>query len=602
MAKDQNASKKNGAGSASPAHVRSDPAPTAPSGPGALPVSAREPKAARAQPSHFKLTSADHNGAVEQMVDFSKMWAIVKKNWMVLKGDKIRLFPLFFMPMVMIVIFGYAAGNLPKHLPCAIADYDHSSLSRQVVAQLSSMEAFSIQYQVGTQDEGKRMLDAEKIKVLLVIPPGFSDSVAAGRPATISLMVDESDSSVAASAKASAQAFSAALSQSILSGRMVQLSEQSDAARQSLAQSRARISPIASADPAAVQRQVDESARESAHTVAGSSALLSAQIRELQNSLGFLVDQNQIADSFTPSSVGGATLVELATGDAQAATLAQIALFRGLQGSQAALSSNVRTISSQYDSLAAQTRAQASGAQVAISLQDKAGQQLELISSEADSGTASPVILQILQPYGYGRRGIDFLLPAILALIIFQGATMGLGRAIAGERQDGSMTRVFLTPTSNVTIIFGTQIFYMLLETVRSSLVILVAMALFGVTISGHLIDLVFIIALFTMGATGVGMVLSVMAKTQEQYMALAMLISMPMMFLSGAFFPVQTMPPILQSAAEVLPVTYAADALRGVMVKGFTLYQLVPDLVALAVFGLFTLVLSLMLFKREIA
>ncbi|MFH1094874.1 MAG: ABC transporter permease [Candidatus Micrarchaeota archaeon] len=506
------------------------------------------------------------------------------------------------MPLVMIVIFGYAAGNLPKHLPTAIADYDHSALSTQVIAQLSSMDAYAIRYQVGTQDEGKRMLDAEQIKVLFVIPPGFSDSVARGDPATISLMVDESDSSVAASAKASAQAFSAQFSQSILASRLAELSAQSAAAQASLTQSRALLLPASSADPTATQRRVDELARESAQSSSATSVILSAEVLSLQNSLGFLIDQNQIADSFTPASVGGASLYELATGDAQASTLQQIALFQGLQGAQVALSSNMQTASTQYDALASQTRSQAASAKLAISLQDKAGQQLELISSEAGQGSASPIVLQILQPYGYGRRGIDFLLPAILALIIFQGATMGLGRAIAGERQDGSMTRVFLTPTSNVTIIFGTQIFYILLETVRSSLVIFVAMALFGVTISGNIVDLVFIIAIFSLGATGVGMVLSVMAKTQEQYMALAMLISMPMMFLSGAFFPVQTMPPILQSAAEFLPVTYAADALRGVMVKGFTLYQLVPDLVALTVFGLFTLVLSLMLFKREIA
>ncbi|VVB57288.1 ABC-2 family transporter protein [uncultured archaeon] len=584
MAKEQNPEKKNGA------HSQPEASPSP------------KPGAPAASASQYQLTRAEHNGAVEHLVDLPKMWAIVKKNWMVLKGDRVRLVPLFMMPMLMIVIFGYAAGNLPKHLPTAVADYDHSTLSGEIIAQLSSMEAFSIRYQVGSQDEGKRMLDAEQIKVLFVIPPGFSQSVAEGRPATISLMVDESDSSVAASAKGSAQAFSAALSQSILSGRLVELAAQSDAARGSLALSRSKLSSIASADPSAQQHLVDETNRQAADTSSASSAVLSAQTLELQNSLGLLVDQNQIADSFTPSAVGGATLIELATGDSQASTLQKIALYQGLQASQSALASGVRTVSSQYGSLAAQTRAHASSARTAISLQDQAGHELELISSEANSGTGTPILLQILQPYGYGRRAIDFLLPAILALTIFQGATMGLGRAIAGERQDGSMTRVFLTPTSNVTIIFGTQVFYMLLETVRSSLVILVAMALFGVTISGHLMDLVVIIALFAMGATGVGMVLSVMAKTQEQYMALAMMVSMPIIFLSGAFFPVQTMPPVLQSVANFLPVTYAADALRGVMVKGFSLYQLVPDLVALLVFGLFTFVLSLMLFKREIA
>lgn len=92
------------------------------------------------------------------------------------------------------------------------------------------------------------------------------------------------------------------------------------------------------------------------------------------------------------------------------------------------------------------------------------------------------------------------------------------------------------------------------------------------------------------------------LTNSQEQYMAMSMLVSMPIMFLSGVFFPVQTMPPILQGVAQFLPVTYAADALRGVMVKGFTLYQVMPDLLAMIAFGALTLALSILLFKRELA
>jgi ABC-2 type transport system permease protein len=178
---------------------------------------------------------------------------------------------------------------------------------------------------------------------------------------------------------------------------------------------------------------------------------------------------------------------------------------------------------------------------------------------------------------------------------------MGLGRAIAGERKDGSLTRVFLTPTSNVTIILGTQLFYLALETVRSSFIIFIAMLLFGVSITGNVTDIIILIAIYSFGCTGIGMVLSVLTKTQEQYMAVGMMISMPVMFLSGVFFPVQTMPPILQSVAQFLPVTYAADALRGVMVKGFSLYVVLPDIMALVIFGALTLTLSLLLFKREL-
>jgi ABC-2 type transport system permease protein len=103
------------------------------------------------------------------------------------------------------------------------------------------------------------------------------------------------------------------------------------------------------------------------------------------------------------------------------------------------------------------------------------------------------------------------------------------------------------------------------------------------------------------MGAVGIGMVLSVLTSSQEQYMALSMLITLPTMFLSGVFLPIQTMPPALQSVAKILPITYAADAFRGIMIKGFGIAAVMPDLIWLMAFCLITMSLSVILFKREL-
>jgi ABC-2 type transport system permease protein len=96
-------------------------------------------------------------------------------------------------------------------------------------------------------------------------------------------------------------------------------------------------------------------------------------------------------------------------------------------------------------------------------------------------------------------------------------------------------------------------------------------------------------------------MVLSVLTRSQEQYQAASAIITLPTMFLAGVFIPIETMPPALQAITKILPITYAADALRGVMIKGFVLSQVVPDITFLAGFAIFTLALSVMLFKREL-
>ncbi|HIH29774.1 TPA: ABC transporter permease [Candidatus Micrarchaeota archaeon] len=538
------------------------------------------------------------NGAVERTIDLKKMWAIVRKNWMVMKGDKIRLVPLFMFPLIMIVIFGYTSGNMPKHISAGVVDYDNSDFSHEVYRQLSGMELFSLKYVVGTQDEGKRLMDAGSIRVLFILPEGLGDKVAKGEHAEINVIVDESDSSVAQISKSSAQAFAARLSEQVSAGRMSAMSAQARTAAGQLEAAKNLLSQQPQTDR--LKDSSDSYYRDALSASTKASKLITATAQELKNSLGFLVDQNEVAESFTPSAIGGATLQLLAVGDQQQSTLQQIALYSAMGGFNAMLAKDSALLYSNAMALAASSDAQARAAGVSAELISSAGKSLNALSTGAENAP-NEISVNVLAPYGYGRRGIDFLLPSILALVIFQGATMGLGRAIAGERKDGSLMRVFLTPTSNITIILGTQFFYLLLETVRSSLIIFVAIALFGVSISGNILDIIFIVALFSMGATGVGMVLSVITNNQEQYMAVGMLISLPMMFLSGVFFPIQTMPPFLQSFAQFLPITYASDALRGVMVKGFALHQVLPDIAALAVFGLATLTLSILLFKREV-
>ena len=543
-----------------------------------------------------------HNGAVERVIDTRKMIAIVKKNWLVLKGDNIRLLPLIIFPILMISLFGFASGNIPRHLPTAIADYDQTTFSREVADQLSGVDIFAVKYYVGTQDEGKRLLDSGLVKVLFVLPEGLESKVVAGEPAQIEVMVDESDASVAQTSKATAQSFVSRLSSQVAQRRLASVSAQATSARADLTMAKAAL--FASTDTAQSGARAASSAayfRDATYQFSRGYKMSSDSAQGLKNSLAFLIDQNEIADSFTPASMTSATIALLSTGDNQQSTLQQAGIYSLLGAYQAKIFSDAKLIYANSQQLTGIANRQATAAKVSVAFIGSADAKLEQGVEQADR-VPSLIELLVLEPYGYGRRAIDFLLPSMLAMIVFQGATMGLGRAVAGERKDGSLTRVFLTPTSNTTIIFGTQLFYVLLETVRSSFIIVAAIMLFGVTVTGNPLDIMIIIAVFSMGATGVGMVLSVLTHSQEQYMAVGMLVSMPIMFLSGVFFPIQTMPEILQVFAQVLPVTYAADALRGVMVKGFTLAQVMPDMLVLLAFALLMLVLSIVMFKREIA
>ena len=212
-----------------------------------------------------------------------------------------------------------------------------------------------------------------------------------------------------------------------------------------------------------------------------------------------------------------------------------------------------------------------------------------------------PIVYEDKPAYGAGKRDIDFIIPAIIAITIFQGAVMGMGRSVAGEKREGSLTRVFLTPTSNATIILGTLLFYVLFEIFRSSFLILIAVSLFHIKIEGSLLALFVIVSIYAAVSTGIGMFLSSLVSSEQQYMGVSMLVSMPTIFLAGAFFPVQAMPKALQAIAVVLPVTYAAEALRGIMIKGFSLATVSVPTIVLCLFLALSLGGCFMVFKREI-
>jgi len=226
---------------------------------------------------------------------------------------------------------------------------------------------------------------------------------------------------------------------------------------------------------------------------------------------------------------------------------------------------------------------------------------IQLFSEANPQDILQPIVYVEKPAYGIGKQPLDFVLPALIAMTLFQGAVMGMGRAVAGEKRDGSLTRVFLTPTSNITIITGTLLFYIIFEMIRASFLVLVSVILFSVVIEGNFLLIAFILLIYVSIAASIGMLISVIVKTEAQFQGIALLISLPVLFLSGVFFPVQAMPKLLQTIAQIITVTYAADALRSIMVKGLGFNYILFDVGILLGFLVVLLTLVLILFRRDI-
>ena len=240
--------------------------------------------------------------------------------------------------------------------------------------------------------------------------------------------------------------------------------------------------------------------------------------------------------------------------------------------------------------------------QIFASLTEKVGTQQVNANTTTNpiTQTAQTIKLQVNKIYG-DLDYIDFLLPGVLAMTMFMSSMMTMGNSIAGERERGELSRLFMTPTNVSSVLTGKIISQVVRELIRALVLIIAAMLLFNVMIKGNLLLLVLVILIAVLCFVGFGMMFSATAKTQEDYIQIVMPVAMPMMFICGVFFPTETMPWILQKIALFLPLTYANDAFRAVMLKGAGLGSIAFDLIVLLAFALLFFIVGIVRFNRDV-
>jgi ABC-2 type transport system permease protein len=134
---------------------------------------------------------------------------------------------------------------------------------------------------------------------------------------------------------------------------------------------------------------------------------------------------------------------------------------------------------------------------------------------------------------------------------------------------------------------------------IQGVIILALAIGIFGVAIQGSILLVFALLLLGVFSFVGLGIVVTSFTKDQETAQMLMMTLMFPMMFLGGVFFPIQQMPWYMQTIAQFLPLTYASNALRKVMVLGAGIPQISNELIILIVFGVVMIAIALPVFKR---
>ncbi|MEW6508877.1 MAG: ABC transporter permease [Bacteroidota bacterium] len=124
---------------------------------------------------------------------FNRIYAIAKKEFRQLKRDTRMLFIVFFFPVVLLAIFGYAINFDVKHIKIAVYDLDRSDYSRDFINGLISSEYFDLVVNIENDDEIKTLLDKKIVQAVVVIPNDLSKKINTKQEAKIQFLIDGVD-------------------------------------------------------------------------------------------------------------------------------------------------------------------------------------------------------------------------------------------------------------------------------------------------------------------------------------------------------------------------------------------------------------------------
>ena len=215
-------------------------------------------------------------------------------------------------------------------------------------------------------------------------------------------------------------------------------------------------------------------------------------------------------------------------------------------------------------------------------------------------GLVPPVAVSQNMIYGQDAEFIDFFAPGVMGLAGMMVTLMLSIISFVHERTNGTLDRLLTTPVTEGEIVGGYALAFGLVALIQSVVILLAAVILFRIEIVGNPFLVLFVIFLLGIGSQGLGFILSSNAKNEFQAVQFMPLILFPSILLAGVFWPLEAVPSLLRPVSYFIPLTYAVDACRSVMIRGWGVAEVWPQLLILAAIAAVLLILSAYSLKKR--
>ena len=217
------------------------------------------------------------------------------------------------------------------------------------------------------------------------------------------------------------------------------------------------------------------------------------------------------------------------------------------------------------------------------------------------SGSSGPAWMETRAFYNPERRTAAFIVPRLLGVVLTMTMIMFTAMAIVRERERGNLEFLITTPISSAELMVGKIVPYVVIGLVQFSLILLIGWTVFDVPVVGSIWQLYIAALVFIAASLSLGLLISTKAENQFQSMQLTFFVFLPSILLSGFMFPFQGMPRVVQWIAEILPLTHFLRIVRGILLRGAELSELLSEIWWLLGFFVVAMAIAALRFNKRL-
>ncbi|MCK4720552.1 ABC transporter permease [bacterium] len=195
-----------------------------------------------------------------------------------------------------------------------------------------------------------------------------------------------------------------------------------------------------------------------------------------------------------------------------------------------------------------------------------------------------------------------FYVPSLIGVMLIVITMILTSIAIVREKEVGTIEQIMVTPITRVEFILGKTIPYAIIGYILMTVMLILAILIFGVEVKGSLFTLYGLTGIYLLANLGIALLISTTSETQQQALLTAFIVMMPTILLSGFIFPVHNMPVPVQYASTLIPLRWYLEILRGVIMKGTGIEAITTPVLFLTLLAIAFITLATARFRKTLS